>query len=545
MTRGIFARLGAAAAALGLVVSLGACRSLGSSGTADSETNPLTGKAEVPAGLEKIYAQQVQWGACDEDVDTHSGASCATLHVPLDYDNPQGQTIDVLMARVKATGTKIGTLFVNPGGPGGSGVQFLANLVDVLPGSLRDHYDIVGFDPRGVGHSTPVTCLDDAGLDAMLDGTFRAPEGDDAWKVADEVVRTLELPADPPPGVTAEDQRTMAMQVASWAKACHNQVGDLLDHVDTVSTARDLDVMRAAVGDEKLAYLGYSYGTYLGQIYIDLFPDNVGRLVLDGVLAAGASMDEVAEIQAVGLEESLRHFVEYCRGQGHCPLTGTTDEGMRQISEFVAALADNPLPAKNSDRVLTEQAAFTALIGPLYNTSSYSSLNSALTAALEKHDAAAMLALADAYTGRLPEGGYDSNSNEAFNAINALDYPVVGGPKEWLESARRLAEKAPVLGPSMGYAAASQLAWGAREAPERKPVTGKGAQPVLLVNALHDPATPLAMAKDVHAHLDGSVLVTVDSWDHTTLATGSSCVDDLVAAYLLKGELPEGDRECH
>ncbi|MBD3689667.1 alpha/beta fold hydrolase [Nanchangia anserum] len=504
---------------------------------ASGPVNTLDGTARVPEGLESFYAQTVTWHSCDHDTTTAT-ARCGVIHVPLDYANPSGETIDIALLRIPATGTARGSLFVNPGGPGSSGVTFADQLADSLPDRIRDNFDIIGFDPRGVGHSTAITCVEPAQLDAFLDGTLNLPASDPAWHTADNVIATVGDAA----GKSGRDD---AAAYAWLGQACSASSGDLLAHVDTRSAARDLDIARATVGDDKLSYLGYSYGTYLGVTYIDLFPDNVGRIALDGVLGAGMSMDEVALAQGAGMEASLRHFVDFCLAGRSCPLTGDTETATRSILDFVDSLSETPLKTSTPKRPLTSVTAVTGIIGSLYAEASYPALREALRQAMTQHDGTQLQRLADHYTDRNADGTFGSNSNEAFVAINMLDYPIDGDATSWHTWMQQAASEAPLLVDSSGVSATTQLAWPTRSATTRTWVTGKGAQPALLISSLHDPATPHDMAVRTHEHLIGSRLITLDSWDHTSLNAGSSCVTDILVNYLVDGAVPaEKDITC-
>ena len=538
MTR-LVKRLAAGAAAVACLVGMTGCSISvgGGSASTDSTTNKLTGTAEVPAGLDHFYSQKATWGSCS-GVSTAEGADCARVRVPLDYSAPQGRTIELQLARLKATGDKIGTVFVNPGGPGGSGVSFLTDLGDYLPDQITDHFDVVGFDPRGVGSSTPISCVDDDTLTAYLDGTYKVAAGSAAAAKGAEVATQL--------GVAApDDAAEEAGQIAMIGQACQAKDAELTAHIDTVSAARDLDVLRAIVGDAKLSYLGYSYGTFLGTTYIDLFPKNVGRMVLDGVLGSGLSMDEVAESQAKGMEAALRHFVQFCQNKkSSCPLTGSVDDGMKQLDDFISGLDDKPLKTSNPQRPLTEQTAATGVIGPLYAEASYPALRAGLVQAMRDGDGSQLQAIADQYTSRKQDGTYEDNSNQAFLAINELDYPVTGTPQQWKDAADKVSAEAPILDDDMGVSALAQLAWPVQSTAKRTWITGEGAQPVLLVSTTHDPATPLEMAKETHKHLKGSRLITLEGWGHTSLGESSQCVSDIVGKYMAEGELPAADKKC-
>lgn len=501
-----------------------------------SPTNPLTGAPKVPSGLEQFYGQKLTWGECG-DVVKAKGVECARVKAPVNYAEPQGATLELQLARLKATGKARGSLFLNPGGPGASGVDIVANLAQALPAPVRENFDIVAFDPRGVGHSTPITCVDDATLNAFLDGTLEPAPADRAWQVARQAVDKL--------GEAATEHSLRAgAQVAALGQACAAKSGDLLAHVDTVSVARDLDMLRNLVGDDKLSYIGYSYGTFLGATYIDLFPANVGRVALDGILAAGMSMDEVVLSQAKGMAASLRHFVDFCLSGASCPLKGPADTAMAQIASFLTGLDGQPLPTATASRPLTAATAGTGIIGSLYAEASYPALREALRQALEHRDGTQLQRIADQYTGRNTDGTFSSNQNEAFLAVNALDYPVQGDPASWRSLEATLARIAPFMSDDSGASALAQYAWPVHSSAKRTWASGKGAAPVLLISTTHDPATPHEMALQTHKHLQGSRLVTLEGWDHTTLASGSECVNDVLADYLVDGVVPEEDVTC-
>ena len=270
----------------------------------DVPTDPAGPAGEVPVGLEDFYGQQVDWSECGSN-------ECGTLTVPVDYTDPDGETIELNLERVLAGSPddRVGSLVVNPGGPGGSGVDY-ASAADFIVGpDVRRRYDVVGFDPRGVGRSAPVDCLSDAGLDDFL-GT------------------------DPTPDDAAEEEG-FADASANLAKSCAANAGALLGHVSTVDAAKDMDILRAALGDAKLNFLGKSYGTYLGATYADLFPQLVGQFVLDGVVAPDLTSAEVNQGQAEGFELATRAWAKDCVEEGDCPLGGSVDEVMEGMRAFL------------------------------------------------------------------------------------------------------------------------------------------------------------------------------------------------------------------
>jgi pimeloyl-ACP methyl ester carboxylesterase len=280
--------------------------------------------------------------------------------VPLDYAAPEAATIDLALVKVPArrASARLGSLVVNPGGPGGSGVDY-ARAADFIVGpGVRDAYDVVGFDPRGVGRSAPIDCVTDRQLDAFLG-------------------------SDPTPDTVLEE-RQFAETSAAFARACGENAGPLLAHVSTVDAARDMDVLRAALGEDRLTYLGKSYGTFLGATYADLFPETVGRFVLDGVVAPDLTTTEVNLGQAKGFERATRRWAAYCAAEGDCPLGTSADEVMDGLRAFLASVDQSPLPRTGDDAVprLTEGWASLGIAAAMYDQGSWRILVDAMTDAV-------------------------------------------------------------------------------------------------------------------------------------------------------------------
>src|SRR4051794_16850699 len=291
----------------------------------DSSSSP-SGSAtptDVPAGLENFYSQKLSWSPCRD------GAQCAKLRVPLDYDKPEGRTIELALLKVPAREQegKVGALLVNPGGPGGSGVDYAASAKTYFNAPVLDHFDIVGFDPRGVGRSNPIDCLTDAQLDQ-----FSA--------------------ADPDPDDAPEQQLSDAL-LRQFGEGCLSRSGALTRHVSTQEAARDMDVLRAALKQPRMLYFGASYGTFLGGTYADLFPDKVGRMVLDGAIDPRVGMVDAAEVQAKGFETALRAYVGNCVKKGSCYLGDSVEEGLDKIRDLLDETDADPLPTSGG-RKLTE-----------------------------------------------------------------------------------------------------------------------------------------------------------------------------------------------
>lgn len=465
-------------------------------------------------GLEAFYGQTVEWTDCG------SGYECATVAAPLDWDDPTAGTIELAVKRAPARGgadERIGSLLTNPGGPGSSGIDFLDSAVSwVIGDDVLDAYDVVGWDPRGVGRSSAVSCGDDAFVDEFFT-TDHPIESQEDVEAARELVRRL-------------------------GEACLEETGPLLGEVDTVSSARDMDLLRAVLGDEKLHYLGYSYGTFLGATYADLYPQNVGRLVLDGALDPSMSNDDLSIGQAIGFEKSLRAYVTDCQQSSACPLTGTVDAGMAQVADLVARAEADPLPAGSSE--VNGTLAWYGIVVTLYDDGSWPYLTFALDEAINEGTGATLLELANFYLDRTPDGRYTSNSMLAFNAINCLDYPmVVRDYDEMVAFTARIAEVAPTFAREFGMAVGCET-WPFQATGERRELHASGAAPILVVGTTGDPATPYEWSVRLAEQLESAELLTWEGEGHTAYGRAGRCVDEVVERYLLEGVLPEGGASC-
>lgn len=473
-----------------------------------SEPPTTQPKGPVPAGLEPYYGQQVTWEACGD-------IRCATIEVPLDYSDPGGDTIELSLASAPATGDRIGAMVVNPGGPGAPGTTIAEEADGYFDPELRARYDVVGFDPRGTGSSTPVDCLTDDEVD--------------------EYVAT-----DPDPDDRAEVAEFVRVSKRFWA-GCEEKSGDLGSHVSTIEAARDMDVIRAVLGEEKLTYFGFSYGTRLGATYATLFPDNVGRFVLDGAVDPSLSTLDGALTQAKGFETALRSYVADCVDKGSCFLGDTVAEGLRTISDLLDDIEEEPLPG-DGDRELAVGNAFYGLVLPLYLKDNWPLLDAGLQEALDG-SGKTLLFLSDFYGSR--QGGrYVDNSLEAISVINCLDDP-------WSVPARKVRshyDEFRKASPTFGEV----FAWGLtachgtpfeRTEPDLE-ITGAGAAPIVVIGTTRDPATPYEEAVAMAEQLESGVLLSRDGDGHTGYNKGNACVDDAVHAYLVDGAVPADGTEC-
>lgn len=462
--------------------------------------------------LERFYSQQLEWSDCDE-------GECATATVPVDYADPAGETTSIALARSRASGDRIGSLLLNPGGPGGSGFDFLESALETVSGDVQERYDLVGFDPRGVQHSEPaIACYDGPDMDELVafDPDYSTPQG-----------------------VQAAIDR-----FADFSQACLERTGPLLGHVDTISAARDLDVLRAALGDSELHYLGYSYGTQLGATYAALFPQNVGRLVLDGAIDPTLSPDQAALEQAVGFENALRAYVTDCQAGRSCPLTGSVDDGLKQVRRLLDRARSAPLATGDDDRPLTQALAFSGIAVTLYSERYWNYLTSGLRAAIQDDDGSILLALADAYYDRDEDGTYAANQTEAFWSIGCADGRPTSDPDEMAAEAERIVAAAPTVGSVFSYGGVLCAQWAVPEVGGLDDYSAAGAAPILVIGTTNDPATPYEQAQALARILDSGVLLTYEGEGHTAYGRSNDCVTENVDAYLLDGEVPAEGTRC-
>ena len=516
----------------------------------------------MPQGLESFYGQKVEWYDCAatggmEKSAEKTGFQCAKVTVPLDYSQPDGQTIEIAMKKHLATGsTRRGTLFANPGGPGYSGVDMVENNETEFSPTLNQAYDIIGFDPRGVGSSTAITCDDGAGqqpagaaqggmgVDDPLPGSLIADAvGDDPTPFRDAQDPAADGGAEGNISFpTLIDEITKDFKQEEANCAAHTKPAGLLDHVDTVSVARDLDVLRALSGDQKLNYLGFSYGTYLGAIYADLFPDNTGRMVLDGAVDPTLSLGGRAAGQAKGFETSLRTYVEQCQsgqavqeGQG-CPLTGDADAGVQQIRALITSADQTPLKTADLNVTVDGRTIRSVVRRFLYSSEYWPLLTYALDQAITQKDGSYVQVL----YGRATAG----SSTPTFYAVNCQDIPVQGDVTSWEKEYRQNLQSSPTFGAALSNQDARCRAWGHNGTRKPAPIHAKGAAPILVVGTTGDPATPYAWSQALADQLESGRLLTWEGNGHTAYGRSGSCIHNAVDAYLISGTVPEPGLTC-
>ncbi|MGB9306506.1 MAG: alpha/beta hydrolase [Mycobacterium sp.] len=473
--------------------------------------------------------EPVKWSPCrssNSGVKIPGGALCGKLAVPVDYNDLDGDVATLALIRFPATGDKIGSLVINPGGPGESGIEAALGVFQTLPKRIHERFDLVGFDPRGVGSSRPaIWCNSDADNDRL---------------------RTEPNVDYTPAGVAHIEDETK-----DFVGRCVNKMGkDFLENVGTVNVARDLDAIRAALGDDKLTYLGYSYGTRIGSAYAEAFPQNVRAMILDGAVDPNADPIEADLRQAKGFQDAFNDYATDCAKHSDCPLGTDPTKAVDVYHRLVDPLVDpNNLmvgrPAPTSDkRGLSYSDAIVGTIMALYSPSLWHHLTDGLSE-LANHRGDTMLALADMYMRRDSHGHY-SNATDARVAINCVDQPAITDRAKVIDEDRQSREVAPFMsyGKFTGDAPLGTCAfWPVPPTTKPHTVTAPGLVPTVVVSTTHDPATPYKAGVDLANQLKGSLL-TFDGTQHTVVFQGDSCVDDYVTAYLVGGTTPPNGAKC-
>ncbi|WP_141014742.1 alpha/beta hydrolase [Nocardioides sambongensis] len=475
-----------------------------------TEPTPRVALGGVPRELRTFYRQSLAWEQCGAN-------ECATLEVPIDYTDVSAGTTEIALERTRATGERQGSLVVNPGGPGAPGTDVATQADLYFAPELLAAYDVVGFDPRGTGDSDPVDCLSDAELDAYV-------------------------AQDPAPDTAAEETEFVDELDTFWS-GCQRRSDSLAGHVSTVEAARDMDVLRSVLGEERLRYFGYSYGTRLGATYAELFPERVGRFVLDGAIDPSLDSRRNALSQAEGFETALRSYVGDCVDQGDCFLGDSVEDGLDTIVGLLDRIDDAPLPADDPERDLEIGNAFYGLILPLYAKENWPVLDQALRSALEG-DGTTLLFLSDHYGSR-ESGAYTDNSLEAISVINCLDDPSAFTRRQVAAQMPDFLAASPTFGEvfAWGMLGCAGIPYTATDEPDLE-IDGSGAAPIVVIGTTRDPATPYQEAVAMADQLESGVLVSRDGDGHTAYNRGNDCVDTAVHDYLLDGVVPEDGLEC-
>jgi pimeloyl-ACP methyl ester carboxylesterase len=471
--------------------------------------------------FQDFQSQTLKWKTCFKEFE------CTDLLVPIDYTNFATGTFEIAVIRYKAADRKnrIGSLVVNPGGPGGSGVDYAYNAQYIFNPDILDRFDIVGFDPRGVSRSEPIDCYTDEETDASY-------------------------AADSKPDTPEEFAQAVA-DAKDFVAKCQAQTKHLT-HYSSAETARDMDILRAALGDKKLNYLGKSYGTYLGTLYAQFFPDKVGRMILDGAIDPNISILDQNISQAVGFENALYTFIKDCASFPNCPLPKDQQQAKDAITNLFLKAASNPLPQKDAragdDRLATESILVLGTASALYDdTEGWPKLRKAIIQAQEGYGDT-FLQLADIYSGRQENGKYITNELDSGAVIDCLDWRDSRSEEQLQKDVETFKAKAPVFGP---YLANTGLACKYFPKPTKDVLTRATnkiksihTSPILIVGTKRDPATPYQWAVGLNKIIKNSILISLDADGHTGQGRGSECVDEAADRYFLTGKTPRRNIDC-
>ena len=477
----------------------------------DDWTAPKPTAASAPTGLERFYDQKVEWSDCDDS------ARCAWIKVPIDYDKPDGATTRLRAVVHPADGGKAKrSIFVNPGGPGGSAIDFAKTMTGEFGDDVRSAYDIVGVDPRGVAESTPLKCLSDNDFDEFVETD---PDPDDAGEIT-----------------------ALRKSITDLGEACEKNSGELAAHVSTVEAAKDMDVVRGLLGRSKLDWFGASYGTQLGAVYADLFPTKVGRMVLDGAVdpsldAVGASLG-----QTTGFQRAIDAYAKDCVKQSDCPLGDDAEAGLAKVADLMKQLDSQPMPALPG-RDLTEGQAFYGVAVTLYDKSTWTYLSQGLEAAFQGNGSV-LLQLSDLYFDREEDGSYGGNLGQVIYAVNCLDASKHLTLEETEAIIPRFEKVSPVFGRALAWGALACADWPIKVTNPLPTIDAKGAPPILVLGTTRDPATPYEWAEALASQLSSGVLITRKGDGHTAYTSGNDCIQDAVDGFFTKGTVPKDGLIC-
>lgn len=490
----------------------------------------LTGCDRSPEQAPRAEPEPVVWAECDpappeiEDDEDAQGvldtAQCASVSVPIDYDVPDGARAQIAMLRLPATGDRIGSLFINPGGPGGSGIDYVASYPTDIPDGIRERFDVIGFDPRGIGQSTPA-----------IDCNSAAEE--DAER------------ADPDVDYSPEGVASIDAENREYALRCvENTDPGLLANAGTDSVVRDLDQLRAAVGDEKLTYVGFSYGTRIGSEYAEMFPDRVRAMVNDGAVDPSVPAMQWLVDQDAAFQRVFDEYAEDCASDPDCPVGTDPAKAAERLHALIEPLAEKP--ARTEDpRGLSYDDAQLGVDWLLYPPEYWGDLTAGLKAIRDSADADVLLKAADDYNGRNDDGTYD-NANDAYTVIDCADYDYATDPAAWAEQDRKRREAAPYdfHGRFTGHAPRPACAFFPERSEYRPhPANAPGLPETLVISTTLDPSTRYLDGVHLAEQLKARLL-TVEGIQHTAAFYGNACVDDIVTAYLVDLDLPQADTTC-
>jgi pimeloyl-ACP methyl ester carboxylesterase len=525
--------LGVSAALLAFTLLLSGCTTVDETNTSPELSEEALNSIPVPnvtpngnikekpelgwTTLDEFYAQELNW------IDCGGGEFlCTPVYAPLDWDNPAAGVVYLAIFKKEATGEAIGSLLVNPGGPGSSGIDLVFYASDyITTAAVREKYHTVGWDPRGVGFSDSVYC----GEGELIDLALLAPGDAKDLGTPQSLAKSREVSA-------------------RLAEACYQGTGDLLGYIDTKSSARDMDLIRHLLGDDKLNYLGFSYGTQLGATYAALYPENVGRLVLDAAVVPTDTPEEGVIGQAGGFELAFNNYIAECIETKSCPGgPGTQEEVLERVKNLLLDLEQTPMKT-TLDMDLSVWIGLTGIIANLYSQGNWSTMTAALDSALNG-DGTLLMESAYRYFERTPEGEYLTNSMMSNISINCMD----GRYSQDAESIKKTNDAIYTAAPLFGrYFANPHIACNGWKFPS-KPSTDLNYStqlnfPALVIGTTGDPATPYQSAVRLANLLNKAALITYEGEGHTVYANNSKCVDAVVDAYLLKGTVPTAPVVC-
>lgn len=472
--------------------------------------------AEVKDELKPFYSQVVDWQACGTRI------LCGSVLVPTNWADPGAGSLSIAVAyRAADIAKPLGSIIFNPGGPGASGYDWIVNSVDYLgTKNLRSKFNIVGFDPRGVGKSEPrVKCFNAKKTDELLYEDNGFPLG------------------------SPQDIAASKKLLGEFATACLKNTGPAMAYLDTVSAAKDMDVIRAVMGSSQLDYLGFSYGSLLGQTYAALFPKKVNRMVIDGVIDPTVTDAEQSVLQLKGFDLALRNYLADCLSTADCPFQGSVSQALTKIKSLLRSLETSPIPTKDG-RLLNAWSANTGLIMPLYSESYWPQLSQAFAEAFDG-DGTTFIELADTYNDRDPSGKYLTNLMEANIAISCLDSRQPSTASDMAKQNSRMLAASPTLGRYWQFGALTCEQWPFPVVTHPTDYSAKGSKPILVVGTTGDPATPYEQAVAVANHiLSNGHLVTYNGEGHTAYGRSNECVATAVDNYFIKGSVPDSDPNC-
>jgi pimeloyl-ACP methyl ester carboxylesterase len=460
---------------------------------------------DYPKTLSGYYAQEVNWQSCNQDF------QCATLAVPIDYQKLSTGTFEIALLKYEArTSKKLGSLIVNPGGPGGSGVDYAYAAEYIFSPAILDRYDIVGFDPRGVSRSAPIRCLNDEELDANNNSDSK-PDNEKEFK---------QILAD----------------TKNYVEKCKAK-NKYLSSYSTANVARDMDILREALGDNQLNFMGKSYGTYLGTLYAHFFPEKVGRVVLDGAVDPSISNFQQTLTQAVGFDQAFTSFAADCNKRNNCTLPKDKAAAVAEMQKLFSKASNKLFPTKKkSGRTLSESMMVLGTASAMYDSQTgWPQLRKAISEAQNGYGDT-FLKLADEYTGRQNNGSYPNNEFDSGAVIDCLDFNEPRTVEQIRTDAQAFATKAPLFGPYLAYGGATCKFFNQDNEVTIEPMTT--ANPVIVIGTTGDPATPYEWAQGLHKLLTNSVLISLTGEGHTGQGQGNACVDDQIDDFYLTGKTP-------